>query len=51
MRNAGSVLLVMSLVNQTTDDVDRNAVWTEFRDLMNVRDKERASLTNRPHYR
>jgi hypothetical protein len=34
------------LVNQTADGVDLNAVWDEFRDLLDVWNKQRSSLTD-----
>ena len=34
------------LVNQTADGADLNAVWTEFRDLLALWNKERTSLTD-----
>jgi hypothetical protein len=34
------------LVNQTADGVDLNAVWTQFRDLLALWNKERSSLTD-----
>lgn len=34
------------LVNQTADGVDLNAVWTEFRDLLGLWNRERTSLTD-----
>lgn len=34
------------LVNKTADGVDLNAVWTEFRDLLDLWNKERTSITD-----
>jgi hypothetical protein len=34
------------LVNRTADGVDLNAVWTEFRDLLDLWNRERTSLTD-----
>lgn len=34
------------LVNQTADGIDLNAVWAEFRDLLDLWNKERTSVTD-----